>query len=195
MVYESASIISGICKSRKMYLWIRIFHKRLWDTGLRFPEGKVFEDAALLPWLGLRAQSLVHLNRSLINYRVRPGSILSGTTRTSDIFHTGRHLDLAHALDGFSEALDKADVGKFGEARFAVSHFIAMEFSKIVQRIVRAGPVGCGVDDIHALARQFLSVMNEASPLPFADLRAEYLRRGRLISWFKLQKALRQTQI
>lgn len=194
-IANTPEIVSGICGSRKLYIWIKICHRRLWDGGLRFPDGKLFEDAATVPRLAIRARSMVHLKRSLIDYRVRPGSVLSGITRTPEVFNTERHLDLAHALDGFSAELDSAEAASAGtdysEARLAVSHFIAMEYGKLVERIERAGPEGCGVADIRALARQFHDIMNAASPMRFDRLVSTYLRSGRLIAAYQLNRALR----
>lgn len=191
----NADILSAICEARKMYIWLKISHHGLWDDGLRFPEGRSFEDAATVPRLALRAKSMVHMRRSLVNYRVRPGSILSAITRTPERFNIERHLDLAHALDGFKEEIDHLEgcdpSVDYGTARRAVSHFIAMEFAKIVQRIARAGPAGCNVSDIHALARRFFDIMNVASPVPFTKLGQIYTRRGQLIASYQLRRALR----
>lgn len=193
-IANTPDIIAGICESRKLYIWIKICHRRLWSDGFRFPEGKLFEDAATVPRLARRATSMVHLKKSLINYRVRPGSVLSAITRTPDSFNTERHLDLAHALDGFalelSEAQRASPSSDYSKAYRAVSHFIAMEFAKIVQRIDRAGPEGCGVADTQALARKFFAIMDAASPIPFSELAHMYRRRGRLIAAYQLNKAL-----
>ena len=195
LLTRNADIIAGICESRKLYIWLRICNRRVWGDDIRFPEGRLFEDAATVPPLASRAKTMVHLRRSLINYRVRPGSVLSGITRTPERFSTERHLDLARALDGFKEEIDHLEQCDpsvdYGAARRAVSHFIAMEFAKIVQRIARAGPAGCNVADIHALARQFFEIMNAASPVPFTKLGQIYTRRGQLIASYQLRRALR----
>ena len=183
-------IVGGVCKSRKMYAWLKIADRRVWESGLRFPEGKLFEDAAVVPRLVLRARSFYHLRRALIEYRVRPGSVLSGITRTPDRFRTDMHLFLAHALDGFADEMAEYGKGPMPEARFGASHFIAMEFVKICERIEKAGPLGCEVEDVSALARQFRDIMDASSPLPFAELLGAYRKRGRFIARHKLRKAI-----
>lgn len=193
-IANKADIVAGICGSRKLYIWIKICHRSLWDAPIRFPVGKLFEDAATVPRLALRANSMIQVRKSLINYRVRPGSVLSGITRTPERFGTERHLDLAHALDGFAAEIDQAEQatpsGDYDRARRAVSHFIAMEYCKIVERIERAGPQGCDAPDIHALARRFHDIMNAASPVAFVELIRSYRKRGRFIAAYKLRKAL-----
>ncbi|WP_324260601.1 glycosyltransferase family 2 protein [Altererythrobacter sp. H2] len=182
-------IAGGICASRKMYAWIRISRRDLWAQGLRFPEGRVFEDAAVTPWLGLQARSYVHIGRALVQYRIRADSILSGITRTPGRFNVDKHRDLARALTGFAAALDR-EKEPFPRTRLAASHFVAMEFAKIARRIERAGPQGTGVADTMALIREFREIMEPTSPIPFSDLLRRYLGRGRFIAWHQLRKAL-----
>lgn len=195
LLTHNPDIIAGICESRKLYVWLRICHRRVWGDSVRFPVGRLFEDAATVPQLAARAKTMFHLRRSLINYRVRPGSILSGITRTPEQFSTERHLDLAHALDGFTEEIEQLEQRSptvdYTPARRAVSHFIAMEFGKIVRRIARARPAGCAETDTRKLARQFFDIMNAASPVPFTTLSQTYLRRGKFIAFYQLRRALR----
>ena len=141
------------------------------------------------PFLAIDASSFYHIRRNLLEYRIRPGSTLSDITRTPDRFNVAKHLDLAHALDGFAETLDSRP-SPMPKTRFAASHFIAMEFAKIVERIIKAGPSGCDGGDPLATARQFEAIMGAASPIAFETLEGEYLKRGRLIARHKLRKAL-----
>ncbi|MGB7374496.1 glycosyltransferase family 2 protein [Pontixanthobacter sp.] len=181
--------LAKILESRKIYAWLRISKRGLWNGGLRFPDGKVFEDIGTMPYLILSAQTYYHLSRALIQYRIRPGSILAGITRTPGSFRVDKHLDLAHALDGFGAALAKAEKHQpFSETRFAVSHFIAMEFCKIAGRIRKAGPSGCDVQDTSILIEQFRSIMEGASPLPFPTILAAYIKRGKLIAYAMLRR-------
>lgn len=189
LLTDSDTIASGICLSRKMYSWLKISHRDLWTQGRRFPEGKYFEDAMTTPFLAIDAKSFFHIRNNLLEYRIRPGSTLSDITRTPDRFNVEKHLDLAHALDGFTEELDRRGT-PMPKTRFAASHFIAMEYAKIVERIERAGEAGCDGGDPLATARRFEAIMGSASHIPFAELEGEYLKRGRLIARRKLRKAL-----
>lgn len=187
-------IVAGICRSRKLYAWLRIAKREVWQAAPRFPEGKIFEDAAVIPHLGLHARSYIHISQPLIQYRIRSDSILGGVTRTPGRFRVEPHLDMARALEGFGDALADSEDEPMTETRFAVSHFIAIEFAKIVKRIKRAGPEGCEVTDTAPVIRQFYDIMNEGSPFAFDDLTAMYLRKGKLIAYFMLKRALRHVR-
>jgi len=183
-------IVAGVCGSRKMYVWLRISRRSLWQSGLRFPEGRLFEDAAVTPFLLLRATSYVHLSRALVQYRVTATSIMGRINRGRQKFRHEANSDLAHALDGIDGALSAAGIPVDGQARFAVSHFIAMEYRKVVRRIRQAGTAGTGRADVAGLAAEFRAVMDSASPIGFAELISQYLRRGRLVAWFQLRDAV-----
>lgn len=178
-------VVGGICASRKMYVWVRIARRALWDGGLRFPEGRIFEDAAIVPRLALRARSYVHIDRPLIDYRVWSGSILAGVKNTRAPFDLPSHLDLARALEGFVEMLD-SEIEPFDRTRFAVSHFIAMEFIKTAGRIMRAGRS----TESRGLLAELRATMEKSSPIPFADLARRYRREGRLVAWLRLRRAM-----
>lgn len=189
LLTDRDQIVGGICVSRKMYAWLKIVRRDLWPDGLRFPEGRVFEDAAVVPRLALAARSYFHIDRSLVAYRVRSGSILAGVKNARQSFDMAAHLDLAEAFQGLPERL-ACEVEPFARTRFGASHFVAMEFAKTAERIRRTG---AGEEDhggAEALTGQFRAVMERSSPLPFAVLARHYLRKGRLLSWLRLRRAL-----
>lgn len=182
-------IVGGICASRKMYAWLRIVRRDLWPAGLRFPEGRVFEDAALIPRLALAARSYFHIGRSLVAYRVRSGSILAGVKNAAQAFDMEAHLDLAEAFQGFPERLaDEAQ--PFPRTRFGASHFVAMEFAKTAERIRRTRAGGDDHAGARALTGQFRALMERSSPLAFPVLARIYLRKGRFLAWLRLCRAL-----
>lgn len=190
LLTDRDEIAAGICASRKMYAWVRIAKRELWTDDLRFPVGKVFEDAAVTPRLALRARSYVHIRRPLLDYRIRAGSILSRIR--SGPFDVQAHRDLAGALEGFTDCLER-ESEPFARTRFAISHFIAMEFAKIVGRIERSaepGTDGAGKSDLIA---EFKTIMERSSPIPFDALCEQYLQAGRLIAWRQLRRALALT--
>lgn len=189
LLTDRDAIVSGICLSRKMYAWLKITHRSLWQNGLRFPEGRIFEDAALIPLLALEARSFIHLRRQLLEYTVHQGSVLSGVIRSPKSFDLASNLDLAHCFDDFHAAL--ARIGEsMPRTHFAASHFLAMEFAKIVGRIRGATEDGEEWQDRPALARKFRAIMEAACPIAFDALAGHYQRRGRMISWWKLRRAL-----
>lgn len=183
LLTDRDQITGGICASRKMYIWLRIVRRDCWPEALRFPEGRVFEDAAVIPRLALEMRSYFHISRALVAYRVRSGSILASIKNARQSFDMKAHGDLAHALQGFPALLD-AQVEPFALARFGASHFVAMEFAKTAERIRRSGVGGQG------LIGQFRAQMELASPVPFDALLARYRGRGRMLAWWRLRRAL-----
>ncbi len=179
----------GICVSRKMYAWLKISRRELWDGGLRFPVGRLFEDAAVTPWLALAARSYWHIASPLVEYRVRADSIVAGAKNLRKPFDLASHLDLAEALQGFPEALDREGEG-FARTRMGASHFVAMEFAKTAERIFRTRSRGGDAGPVRDLVQRFRSRMEQASPIPFAQMSAHYARTGRWVPWLRLRFAL-----
>lgn len=70
----------------KNLLWDRIFHRTLFD-GLQFPEGRTYEDIAVMHWLFLRAEKVACLPEVLYHYRQREGSIVDNTSLGNRINH------------------------------------------------------------------------------------------------------------
>lgn len=182
-------IVAGICGSRKMYAWVRIVRRAIWDEALRFPAGRVFEDAAIMPRLALRARSYFHIGRPLVEYRVWQGSILAAVKSTRTAFDLPSHRDLACAMVGFTELLER-EAEPFALTRFAVSHFIAMEFAKTAERIARAGRSGADAASVAPRVAEFRAMMEPTSPLAFPDLLGAYARRGRWVAWVRLRRAM-----
>ncbi|MCU0948925.1 MAG: glycosyltransferase [Porphyrobacter sp.] len=180
--------VGGICASRKMYAWLRISRRALWDDGLRFPVGRVFEDAAVTPWLALAARSYFHIDKPLVEYRVRGDSIVAGVKNLRQPFDLASHLDLAEALQGFPEALDR-EAEPLPQTRKGISHFIAMEFAKTAERIFRTRTYG-DKGAVRDLVTRFRERMEQSSPIPFAQMLEDYARRGRVIAWLRLRFAL-----
>lgn len=189
LLTDRDQIVGGICSSRKMYAWLRVARRDLWAGELRFPVGRVFEDAAVIPRLALRARSYFHIGRPLIGYRVRAGSILAGVKSTEEPFDMDSHLDLADAFQGFTQSLDR-ETEPFARTRFGASHFVAMEFAKTAERIKRTGARDEDSAKVHDLVGQFRETMERSSPIPFAQLCWRYLRGGQLIAWLRLRNAL-----
>jgi glycosyltransferase involved in cell wall biosynthesis len=73
---DIGQLVTGVFKSRKMYSWIKISRRSMWDDGLRFPVGRIFEDIATTPWLLLRARNYYYVPSPWIFYRRRAGSIM-----------------------------------------------------------------------------------------------------------------------
>jgi len=189
LLIDRDRIVAGICGSRKMYAWVRIVRRAIWEDDLRFPAGRVFEDAAIIPRLALRARSYFHIGRPLVEYRVWRGSILAGIKSTRTAFDLQSHYDLASAMTGFGDLLAR-EAEPFEKTRFAVSHFIAMEFAKTAERISKAAGRSADRSSVGPLVAEFRAIMEPTSPLAFSGLLGEYARRGRWLAWFRLRRSM-----
>lgn len=83
----------------KNLLWDRIFHRTLFD-GLQFPEGRTYEDIAVMHWLFLRAEKVACLPEVLYHYRQREGSIVDNTSLGNRINHYIASKERYDALSG-----------------------------------------------------------------------------------------------
>lgn len=184
LISDRNLLVEGTFRSRKMYAWLRVSRRTLWQDGLRFPEGKLFEDAHVTPRLLLEARSYLHVPQTLLRYRRRAGSIMAQVRRPPEGFHFSANNDLAHSLDGYAGALAEAGVTGRG-ALIAVSHFLATEFHKIVGRLRRNR-----IAETASIAAEFRQIMEAASPMPFEELTRHYLRTGRLVAYVQLSRAL-----
>ena len=83
----------------KNLLWDRIFHRTLF-VGLQFPEGRTYEDIAVMHWLFLRAEKVACLPEVLYHYRQREGSIVDNTSLGNRINHYIASKERYDALSG-----------------------------------------------------------------------------------------------
>jgi glycosyltransferase involved in cell wall biosynthesis len=182
---DIGQLVTGVFKSRKMYSWIKISRRSMWDDGLRFPVGKIFEDIATTPWLLLRARNYYYVPLPWMFYRRRAGSIMNSLKQETATFNAQKNRDLAEALTGFKEALQ----GKLGQLQpsnaYYVSDFCAKEFVKIGLRFARAADV-----DPSLTLRLYLDLFEKCSPFTFDHLTIEYLKRLRFVRYVLLKYAM-----
>lgn len=75
MLYQK---IISISACSKLYS-IELFNE------IRFPKGKLYEDILTVPQLFLNAKKISYENKSLLNYRIRKGSITASTFKAKDV--------------------------------------------------------------------------------------------------------------
>ncbi len=64
----------GVIQEAYTVVWNKIYRKNIWET-LRFPEGKVYEDAFVMPEVFYSCKKVALINECLYVYRKREGSI------------------------------------------------------------------------------------------------------------------------
>lgn len=116
----------GIFERGQWYAWCRVYKKELID-GFCFNEGCSYEDLLLIPFITLEAKSVFYLDKPLINYRKRGGSIT--TTPKSN------HIDdLILAIELFSNLSIK--LNDYSKLSRVISSMVIDTF-KLANRISR----------------------------------------------------------
>ncbi len=64
-----------LCKSTRWEAWGHLFKSSLWSI-IRFPQGKLYEDLATIPYVILSADKVTSLSTAIYYYFQRPGSIM-----------------------------------------------------------------------------------------------------------------------
>ena len=182
---DIGQLVTGVFKSRKMYSWIKISRRSMWDDGLRFPVGRIFEDIATTPWLLLRARSYYYVPSPWIFYRRRAGSIMHSFNLKTATFNAQKNRDLAQGLAGFKVALD-AQLGEpKPEAEYYISDFCANQFAKTGLRFARSKDNSSPLE-----LKYYWELFESCSPIPFDRLTIAYLKRLRFVRYVLLKYAL-----
>lgn len=64
-----------VCKSTRWEAWGHLFKRSLWE-GIRFPNGKIYEDFATTPYVFAKAKRTTFIDTAVYYYYQRPGSIM-----------------------------------------------------------------------------------------------------------------------
>jgi glycosyltransferase involved in cell wall biosynthesis len=127
------ALLRGALASSNLFSWGNVCRRSLWDSDLRFPEGRTFEDMATTPRLMLRAASAAHIDRPCVMYRRRDGS-LSATLSADKV------ADLSRALLGFRQEMLATWPDASKPTRLAVAHQCARNLVAAVRHARRLGP-------------------------------------------------------
>lgn len=93
--------VKGLFKLNEWFPWARIYHRDLFKD-ITFPEGKVYEDAAIIPLVTINSKTIYSISSPLIYYRVRTNSI----TNTAKEHHID---DIIYAIKMLYSIYDKSD--------------------------------------------------------------------------------------
>ena len=89
-------LINQLTKAIRVSIFPRLIHKRVLSTKF-FPEGKIFEDLAVMPILIKESKKWKKLPREIYGYRIRKGSITNAK-------FSKRNLDIFPVLNSFRES-------------------------------------------------------------------------------------------
>lgn len=160
-----SALVVGVMTGRQLHAWSKIARREIWRQA-RFPEGRCFEDIAVIPALLPRVRRWRHVAEPWVAYRQRPGSILSSLT-------PAKARDFAVALAELARFLDMQGPGLSPRARFAIKHFCLRSSRSLIARLRRAPwPERAAL----------LAELNESLRLAIPEGRhwmlRQYLRRG-----------------
>ena len=109
-------LINQLNKAIRVSIFPRLIHKRVLSTKF-FPEGKIFEDLAVMPTLIKESKKWKKLPKEIYGYRVRKGSITNAK-------FSKRNLDIFPVLNSFRENFkNRNNEEKILVERIRLDHF------------------------------------------------------------------------
>jgi glycosyltransferase involved in cell wall biosynthesis len=172
-----AALAAGLLEIGELHSWSKIARREVWQQA-SFPEGRYFEDMAVIPALLAHARSYRHVDRPWVGYRQREGSILTAV----DAERIGHLLDNMLALRHGLAALPVLDDPA---ARFALEHFCARSLIAARRHLRR---LGSAAPELEAKLREACA---EALPDGLDALLRGYRRRGWLLRALRAKRQLR----
>jgi glycosyltransferase involved in cell wall biosynthesis len=76
------ALLLDFARTYETFVWARVYRRELWD-GIQFPPKQLYEDAAVMPHVYLRARTAHRLGERLYKYHRRAGSITQVMTPRS----------------------------------------------------------------------------------------------------------------
>lgn len=167
-------LFQGIFNHGRLHAWSKISKRSLWHEGLRFPEGKYFEDIWLAPRLALNVKSYYHCPSVWVKYRQRGGSILASrcNQKISDL-----SIALSGALDLWLEQYPDLST----QGRFAFTLFCAKCLRCCIKDAVKLGVQ-------RSRLSHFREQFYQNCHLNKWGVIKAYLKRG---EWLRLRRMLR----
>lgn len=170
---DRSRLVQGLFEAGHLQPWCKIVRRAIWPAGLRFPEGRFFEDTGVMPRVLLQARHYLHVPEVWIGYRKREGSVLA----TLDLKKLD---DMSFALAGYGAQLRDLDEA----ARFAQAYFGAATFVSACRHASRQG----------AALGLYRERLWQTIDFDRTALRAQYLKRGWLWRWLRLAHWLRRAE-
>lgn len=126
------ALVKGLLEEGQLHAWSKIATLDAWRHA-RFPEGRYFEDMAVIPNLLAQVQRWQHVPSPWVGYRQRGDSIMATMTARKSRDLLASLMDLR---GGFVQMLP----GVSGDARLAVDYFSLRSLSSLARRAPRDDP-------------------------------------------------------
>lgn len=127
MSTDRDALVAGLLQARQMHAWSKIATREAWQR-VRFPEGRYFEDIAVIPQLVGGIRSWRRAPRPWVGYRQRDGSILA----TLD---AEKIRDELQALQDLHAGLVALPGGLDRDARAALEYFCLRAFASLARKL------------------------------------------------------------
>lgn len=175
-------LIAGLLSASQLHAWSKIARRQAWSHA-PFPEGRYFEDIAVIPSLLQAAASIYYEPTPWVAYRQRDDSILQR-------FSVQKARDLLISVEELHAGMQTKFPLMTPAARFALDQYCLKGVAASVRRACRAG---------QALQPE-LRAMHRASlgrifPQGVASVLGRYRRRGWILRAARIGKILRQNGI
>lgn len=177
-IHDRSKLLAGLLSTGKMHAWSKISKRSLWNSSLRFPHGRYFEDSMCMPLLALRCQSFYYCPEPWIAYRQRSSSIL-GSLNTQKI------QDLSASLRDFSQALSHDALSADPSLKEPLATQCARNLLGAI-RFVNRQKGSLDQAQILRLEEQFFSDFEQSSPYSIRELVKIHIRHGHFIRAWKL---------
>lgn len=182
---DKEALINGLFAAGQMHIWSKIAKRQLWDTGLRFPVGRYFEDIYVTPKLALLATNYYYQPEVWVEYRQRKGSIMS--TKTT-LVQMKKNKDLSEAMLGFNDELQKHGVTLSDKARFHIGYFCAKNFIGACKTTPKAEQSNSET------LMHYLQSWQASSPIPARSLISKCNEKGWFVRAAKIRYWLKKAE-
>ncbi len=173
---DKSMLAAGLLRSKNLQVWSKIGRRGLWKK-IRFPEGRVFEDVAIMPVLIQATSTYYYHPKRWIIYRLRSDSIVHAisATKLDDMLFALRHL-----YQGLTDRnlLANADV------REAFQLFCLQWMVSTAKRLA-AGAYGV-VPELLASFEQTILALFGTEPVAATKV---YLKKMWPLRWWRARKA------
>lgn len=177
--HDCSALLTGLLATGQMHAWSKISKRALWDSSLRFPPGRYFEDLMTMPLLALRCQSYYYCATPWVAYRQRATSILSTMSlRKAE--------DQSASLIAFSQTLSSTPLSQNPALKLAWAQQCARNFIGAMRFLARSENhlADTGITEA---ARQFKTDFTQASPYSLLELQQRYFCQGWWLRALKLR--------
>lgn len=167
------ALLAGLLEGRQMHAWCKIATLQAWRAA-HFPEGRYFEDMAVIAQLVGAVRRWTHVPQPWVGYRQHGESILAQLT-------PARSRDLLHALLELHDGLLALPGGLSPRAARALESFCLRTFASLARRVP---------DDDAALVDDCRAAIAHVFPQGLRSVLAAYRARGWWLRAWRAQRSL-----